>query len=73
MIKIISTKRFKELLTLEKDYNEMHFKNIEMERDLNTNITWVEIGDRKLEKAMLKIDDLLLIKHEHKSCLKTKK
>lgn len=67
MIKIISTSHYNELVN---HCKEIERKNIELEAQLTINKTWVEIGDQKLEKAMVRIDDLLIIKHKHKSCQK---
>ncbi len=67
MIKILSKKKYDELMA--------HCKRLDndkllMEAELTIQETWVEIGDKKLEKAMLRIENLLIIKHEHKSCQK---
>lgn len=62
MIKIISTKHYDELISHCKKVDR---KNIELEAKLTITETWVEIGDQKLEKAMLRIDKLLEFKHKH--------
>ena len=67
MIKIISTKHYNELVNHCKKFEK---KNMQLETDLTINKTWVEIGDKKLEKACQKIDKLLIIKNEHNLCQK---
>ena len=66
MIKILSTKKYNQF---QKDFAIVAKKNMELEADLATVIT-TSGRDEKLEKAMLRIDDLIIIKHEHKKCQK---